>query len=71
MAMVNLSEMEEMLCPKCQRPFVAEPVDGKPNAYRFVGCNCDQTEFFLPDTVGVVGAEGGLMFFVRRQSDSS
>lgn len=47
MIMVNLSEMEEMLCPKCQRPFVAEPVDGKPNAYRFVGCNCDQTEFFL------------------------
>jgi hypothetical protein len=25
----------------------------------------------LPDTVGMVGAEGGLMFFVRRQSDSS
>ena len=69
--MVNLSEMEEMLCPKCQRPFVAEPVDGKPNAYRFVGCSCDQNEFFLPDTVGMVGAEGGLMFFVRRQSDSS
>lgn len=66
--MFDLSNLEEMLCPVCQRPFVAEPVEGKPNAYKFVGCRCDQNEFSLPETVGMVGAEGGLMFFVRRKS---
>lgn len=57
--MVNLADLEEMVCPKCRRPFIGEPVEGKPNAYTFIGCRCDQTEFYLPETVGMVGAEGG------------
>ena len=69
--MVDLSELEEMLYPKCQRPFVAEPVEGKPNSYKFVGCRCDQNEFFLPEAVGMVGARGSLMFFVRRKPEAS
>ena len=69
--MVNLADIEEMVCPKCQRPFVAEPVEGKPDTYTFVGCRCDQTEFYLPETVGMVGAEGGPDVFVKRKTPTS
>jgi hypothetical protein len=30
--MVNTADLEEMICPKCQRPFVAEPVEGAKGA---------------------------------------
>jgi hypothetical protein len=56
-----------MECPQCKRSFVAEPVVDKPDTYRFIGCRCDEKEFCLPETVGMVGIEGGLMFFVRRK----
>ena len=65
--MVNLAGLEEMACPNCGRPYVAESVDGTLSALRFLGCRCDDEQFDLPEAVGCVGIEGGLMFFVRKR----
>jgi len=61
--MVDLTQLEEMHCPTCQRPFILVPVAETPSRYRFEGCRCTKQDFFLPDAVGAVGIAGGPGFW--------
>jgi len=67
---IDVTQLEEMTCPDCGKPFAAEPVDGEPNRYKFVGCRCVKRTFELPEAVGTIGVAGGLMFFVRKKVDN-
>ncbi len=67
-AMIDLSQMEEMLCPVCKKPFMLASVEGQRNIYRFEGCECNGEEFYLPEAIGMVGVGTGPMFLVRKKT---
>jgi hypothetical protein len=66
----NIADLQEMICPECQRPFAAEPVEGT-DRYRFFGCRCNQTKFDLREAVAMIGAEGAPTFFYERKASPS
>ncbi len=61
----DLRTMDEIVCPDCRKPLIATPVEGKPNAYTFFGCNCNKEMYFLPETCIVAGFESAPLFFYQ------
>jgi hypothetical protein len=59
---IDLSKMDELVCPDCGKPLVALPVAGVPNRYTFESCRCGRESFEIPDCT-IAGFSGAPMFF--------
>ena len=62
--MPDLSRMEEVCCPDCNKPLVIAPLPE--NRARFVGCGrgCRET-WNVPEGSISFGVQGGLMFIYK------
>ncbi len=58
----DLSKMEQIRCPDCDRPWVLERAD---NTYKLRCSGCDRRTFDLPPKFLAYGQEGGLLFLYR------
>lgn len=63
----DLSQMEEVRCPDCQKQLLIAPVPDKRNRYRFDGCVCGREEFDLPDCIAA-GISGAPLFLYKPRS---
>ena len=63
----DLSKMEEVRCPDCQKQLIVVPVPDKPNRYRFDGCTtCGREQFELPDFINA-GFKGSALFLYKQK----
>jgi hypothetical protein len=67
---LDLSEMEEIVCPDCKKPLFAIPNQDNPKRYSFQGCHCEYKMVFALPRFILFGIEGGQMFLYNKKESS-